>query len=145
MRISMIPSFLYNKYQLTTNRIIMKTLETLNNVERAKLLFELFPDAIPAFLDCAKVIASRILKDPDSLKEQWNGVLITAGFWIELAKDTSQRIDKYHARLQTSSRLFSEQLFDGYNALFSSHCLQQYAANETCTNKRFAQLVAVLF
>lgn len=123
----------------------MKQLEALNNVERAKLLFDLFPKVIPGFLECTKTIIDKILKDPNSLTKEWTPGFITAGFWISLAKDTAERMDCYNKKLPTSPRLIADQLFDGYNALFSSHCLQQYAASETCPDEKFAQMVAALF
>ena len=123
----------------------MKQLELLNNVERAKLLFDLFPNAMPGFLKCTKLIADEILKDPDGLSKQWAGGFITAGFWITLAKHTSQQIEKCNTKLHSSSSLIADQLFDGYNSMFCSHCLQQYVADEVCTDKKFAQMVGVLF
>lgn len=122
----------------------MKALDKLNNVERAKLLFELFPEEIPALIQCIKAIAETICNDPEKLKQNWNGQMLTADFWIELAKDTMQRIEKNGDVLLKSSRRFSDQLFDGYNALFSAHCLQQYSKQDEC-NGQFRNAVEMLF
>lgn len=123
----------------------MKPLEQLNNVERAKLLFELFPAAIPASIECIKAIANTICNDPEDLKQKWEGQFFTAAFWIQLATDTKKSIEKNGQQLKKNSRRFSDQLFDGYNALFTVHCLQQYITLEECSDKAFAKAVEMLF
>lgn len=122
----------------------MKQLEQLNNVERAKLLFELLPQQIPGFVHCMKAIAEIICNDPEKLKQQWDGQILTADFWIELAKDAKSRIEKNEKELLKNSRRFSDQLFDGYNALFAVHCLQEYCKQPEADNK-FNRAVELLF
>lgn len=47
----------------------MKPLINFNNAERAKLLFELFPDCIPGSIQYIKAIADTICNDPSDLKQ----------------------------------------------------------------------------
>ena len=123
----------------------MKSLEQLNNVERAKLFFELFPENIPGIICCIKSIAGTICNDPADMKQKWKHQIFTAGFWIGLTADIRKRIDKYLQRLAKSSRLFSDQLFDGYNALFSVHCLQQYIKAEENSGKPVIKAIEMFF
>ena len=122
----------------------MKPLNNLNNVERAKLLFELFPDEMPGLMECIKVIAGTIISNPDKLKRQWNGQILTADFWLQLSTDASKRIEKNKKKLLKNSRRFSDQLFDGYNALFAVHCLQEYGKTDEC-NVPFKHAIVMLF
>lgn len=123
----------------------MKKYDQLNNVEKGKLLFDLFPESIPEAIKFIQAIANIICNDPQELKNNWENSFFTVEFWHGLATDTKRRIEKNGNTLHTSGRRFADQLFDGYNALFTVHCLQQYAINEACTNKRFAQAIEMLF
>ncbi|HUN01237.1 MAG TPA: hypothetical protein PLS00_00160 [Niabella sp.] len=123
----------------------MKPLDKLNNVEKGKLLFDLFPANIPKAIDFILAIAKMICNDPDNLKQQWENQFLTVEFWLRLATDTQQRIEKNGKSLHRSGSRFADQLFDGYNALFTVHCLGEYSVNEACTDKRFAKAIEMLF
>lgn len=123
----------------------MKTYKQLNNVEKGKLLFDLFPENIPAAIKFIEAIANTICNDPAELRNNWENQFFSVEFWHGLATDTKRCIEENDNTLHKSGRRFADQLFDGYNALFTVHCLQQYAINEACTNKRFAQAIEMLF
>ncbi|MFT3948200.1 MAG: hypothetical protein QM763_14615 [Agriterribacter sp.] len=123
----------------------MKTLDHLNNVERAKLLFDLLPADIPAYIDFAKSLAKRIKENPDALRENWQMPLLNVEMWIRLAHAVHEAIETYGSKLSKSGRLFSDQLFDGYPALFSVHCLQQFVQYSELKEYRFKIAVELFF
>lgn len=123
----------------------MKRLEQLNNVERARILFELFPSEIPAFLEFQKAVTDNLVRDPDQLKEKWENQFFNFDFWMSLVKDVQQKLEKHSFNLSKKSRLFSDQLFDGYLALYSAHCLHQYAIHGKLENPRFVHAIEVFF
>src|SRR5689334_463979 len=99
----------------------MKPLRTMNNVEKAKLLFELFPDEMPQFISVMEEITQTVLKDPEALRDKWEGQILTVEFWVELANTAIQIKQKYRTRISKDSKLFADKLFNGYQALFSAH------------------------
>ena len=121
----------------------MKPLSQQNNVERARLLFELFPNEMPAFISFMKINVQKILKNDEHLRDNWKGQLITVEFWLELAKKANECINKYDDKLGQKSRLFADQLFDGYNALLGSHCLSQY--RQVASNQKFIKAIDIFF
>lgn len=123
----------------------MKTLHNLNNVERAKLLFDLLPADIPAFIDFTKSLAERVKENPDALREKWQTPLLSIEMWVRLAHAVYDAIEKYGSKLSRSGRLFSDQLFDGYIALFSVHCLQQFVQHTELKGRRFKTAVELFF
>ncbi len=46
-----------------------------------------------------------------------------------------QVLKRYNVTLHRSTRVFSDQLFDGYNAIFLTNCLIVYADGEECSPK----------
>lgn len=132
-------------YFKTLQFFIMQTLDHLNNVQRAKLLFELLPADIPAFVDFTKSLAQRVKENPDALREKWQTPLLNIEMWVRLARAVHEAIEKYGIKLSKSGRLFSDQLFDGYTALFSVHCLQQFVEHAELKEPRFKTAVALLF
>ena len=123
----------------------MKILDHLSNVERAKLLFDLLPADIPAYIDFTKSLAERVKENPDALRENWQMPLLNVEMWIRLAQAALDTIEKYGSKLSKSGRLFSDQLFDGYLALFSVHCLQQFVQYSELKEYRFKIAVELFF
>jgi hypothetical protein len=64
---------------------------------------------------------------------------------MQLAQDAEKRIDKYGQQLLKSSRLFSDQLFDGYTALWCADALLKYVESADCTSFKFKHLAMALF
>lgn len=123
----------------------MKPLNNLNNVERAKLLHELFPEDIPAVLEFVKSLSVTIEEEREMLNSKWDNQLFSFDFWLSLAKDAKKKIDQYGVKLHKSSRLFADQLFDGYTALYLAHCLIQLTSQQEHQNKKFTKAVDLLF
>ena len=123
----------------------MKPLDNLNNVEKAKLLHELFPEEIPAVLDFVKSLSVTIEEEREMLNSKWDNQLFSFAFWLSLAKDAEKKIDQYGVKLHTSSRLFADQLFNGYAALYLAHCLIQLTSQQEYPNKKFIKAVELLF
>ena len=123
----------------------MKPLEQLNNVERAKLLHGLFPSEIPAFLKYVTGMSMTIDEEQETLKTKWENQLFAFDFWLTLARQTDRKITQYGIKLEKSSGLFADQLFDGYSALYLSHCLCQYTKERKHPNQKFASAVELLF
>lgn len=122
----------------------MKPLEQLINVEKGKLLHELFPGEVPALLQYLKEMCSLINTDKDTIQAHWTNGLLTADFWFNLSSNVDLIIDKYGTKLEKSSRLFADQLFDGYTAIYTIECIVKYAGSKPA-NKKFMNAVAMLF
>jgi hypothetical protein len=123
----------------------MKPLTKLSNVERAKLLFELFPEEMPKFVDFIKDLTQAIIEDPSKLKSKAIEQIHTTEFWQELVNDTKGRLDKYGKRLAKRSKLFGDQLFEGYKSIYASYCLHQYITKTEGLNRKFRYAVLLLF
>lgn len=123
----------------------MKPLINLNSVERAKLLHDLFPDEIPAILEYVKSLSITIAEEREMLNSRWDNQLFSFAFWLSLAKDAENKIDRYGVKLHKSSRLFADQLFDGYAALYLAHCLIKLTYQQENQNKKFVKAVELLF
>ncbi|UPK68015.1 hypothetical protein [Chitinophaga filiformis] len=124
----------------------MKGLLGMTNIQRAKLLFDLFPDDTAAFVPYAAEMAEKIKKEREQLKGQGTDTALFPGtFWLELAEEISRRIRSSDGKLQKSSTQFSEQLFEGDRAFLTKHCLLQYSISDKVKNLRFRQGVDLLF
>lgn len=132
-------------YFKTLQFFTMQSLHNLNNVERAKLLFDLLPADIPAFIDFTKSLSERVKENPGALREKWQTPLLNVDMWVKLAYAVHDAIEKYGSKLSRSGRLFSDQLFDGYLALFSVHCLQQFVQHTELKEHRFKTAVELFF
>ncbi len=122
----------------------MKSLEQQTNLDKARLLHELFPDEVVAVLQYAKEMCTLINKGKDTIQADWKNGLLTADFWFTLSNNANRTIEKYGNKLAKSSRLFADQLFDGYAALFAVECIVKYASQRS-DNKKFIKAVETLF
>lgn len=99
----------------------------MNNVERARLLAGLFPQELPGILTDIRIRVDYLQEHRDDIRKSWDNGLLTFAFWQNLAQRVGQVLEKYQSRLLNSQRLFADQLFDGYNALFTVDCIVKYA------------------
>jgi hypothetical protein len=123
----------------------MKPLIKLSNVERAKLLFELFPEEMPKFISFMIELTRAIIEDPLKLKSKAIDQIHTTEFWQELVLNAKRRLDQYGDKVAKRSRLFSEQLFDGYDSIYAGYCLHQYIIKNEGLNRKFRNAVMLLF
>lgn len=79
------------------------------------------------------------------LNSKWDNQLFSFVFWLSLAKDAERKIDQYGKKLHKSSKLFADQLFDGYAALYLAHCLIQLISQREHQNKKLVKAVELLF
>lgn len=123
----------------------MKPLNELSNTERAMLLHQLFPEAIPAFLDFATGMSQTIREDEAGQRANWTMEIVSFDFWLTLADTAGKQINKYGRQLHNSSKVFAEQLFDGYLAMYMVHCLTVYTTVRQHPNRKFTLAVDLLF
>lgn len=123
----------------------MKPLENLINVEKARLLHELFPQKIPVLLEYTNNLCLTIQEDEQLTRSQWENGLLTVEAWLSFVEEVRSKIDKYGKRLHTQSRLFADQLFDGYTALYMVHCMTLYTATRKHSNRKFMLAIDLLF
>jgi hypothetical protein len=113
----------------------MKTIDQLFNVEKAKVMFDLFKNEIPAFLEYTQAIAGEVEADKEELIANWTNPFLSYHQWLNLSERVNSTIKKYGKNLAKSGNLFADQLFDGYLAIFSNHCLEQYSVNKAQSPK----------
>jgi len=123
----------------------MKPLENLIIVEKARLLHELFPQEIPALLEYTNNMCLTTQEDEQLTRNQWENGLLTVEAWLSFVEEVRSKIDKYGKRLHTQSRLFADQLFDGYTALYMVHCMTLYTTTRKHSNHKFVLAIDLLF
>lgn len=125
--------------------MIMKPLQQLNNVERAGLLFSLFPEEMPALVGFIDGMAAATLEDKQAFCNSWNNALFSADLWLEWVAQVKKAIDRYGTQLHVKKRLFTDQLFDGYLACFSAYCIEVYFTTIAQKNKRMEHCARMLY
>ncbi|MCQ6958402.1 hypothetical protein [Mucilaginibacter aquariorum] len=123
----------------------MQPLRALNNVQKARLLHALFLSEIPAFLTYTQQLCTCMRENPEEVRKVWVNQLFGVDFWFSLAEEANRKIKQYHKQLEKSSAVFSDQLFDGYGALFLNHCLTTYAEKGELSDPKFKTAVDLLF
>ncbi len=116
----------------------------MNNVERAYLLAGLFPEELPGIITDIRQRVAYLKDHENDIRKTWDNGMITIDFWYDLAKGVLQVMEKYESKLLESQRRFADQLFDGYNALFTIDCIVKYADTGN-GSLRFQLAVKMLF
>ena len=123
----------------------MKSLDRLNNIERARLLHQLFPEATPDLLDFIQGMCISIKEDEEMNRKAWGNGVLAFDFWLSLLNQVEAAIGQYDKKMHKSPRLFSDQLFDGYLAIYTVHCITIYVTTKQHPNPKFTLAVDLLF
>lgn len=122
----------------------MKTIDQLTNVDKARILFDLFKNEMPDFLDYTRSMGERISRDKEELIANWNNPFLSYHQWLNLSEQVLAAIKRYGKSLSKSGNVFAEQLFSGYSAIFTNHCLEQYGLHHA-KSPRFARAVQLFY
>ncbi|KKO89192.1 hypothetical protein AAW12_24010 [Sphingobacterium sp. Ag1] len=122
----------------------MKTLNQMNNLDRAYLIANLFPDELKNLTDFIKKEADFFQDNREQIFKNWSEKHITAELWYNLIAFFERRYEKNRTRLYRNKKTFRDQLFDGYDALFAIHCLIKYADEQNCSSE-LKQAIHLLF
>jgi hypothetical protein len=121
----------------------MKPLQNLNNVEKGKLLAGLFPNEMQGILDSLQQAHQYIADNEEAIRNGWDSTFFPFAFWYKVAGNVAEALRRNGKSLIKSSSLFADQLFDGYNALFTIDCIIKQAS--LSENIKYRQAVALLF
>jgi len=113
----------------------MKALEQMYNVEKGKLLADLLPTELPKITLFIAQQAQRFLKNEELFKSQWKATLVSSHLWFGLVRNVDNAIKKCGTKLHKNHRWFADQLFDGYDAIFTIHCLVEYSQTANCRHR----------
>jgi hypothetical protein len=122
----------------------MKTIDQLTNVDKAKIIFDLFKNEIPAFFEYTQAIADKVTNEQEVLKANWSNPFLSYHQWLTLSEQVNSIIKRHRKNLVKTGNLFSEQLFGGYLALFTNHCLEQYGTYKAQSSK-FKHAIALFY
>eukprot|EP01133_Synstelium_polycarpum_P017045 gene17045-20306_t len=110
----------------------------------AKLLFDLVPEHIPGFIDFIALTHNLLIEQREETEKNWDNGWLTFESWLSFAKATQGKIILYGDKLCKKGNLFADQLFEGYNSIWSRHCATQYAIQKDCPTD-FKNIVNLLF
>jgi hypothetical protein len=123
----------------------MQPLSALNNVQKARLLHASLMHEIPPFLVYTQQLSTYMRENPDEVRKVWVNQLFGVDFWFQLAEEADRKIKQYNRQLEKSSAVFSDQLFDGYGALYLNHCLITYTEQGKHNDPKFKTAVDLFF
>ncbi|MDB4925533.1 hypothetical protein [Mucilaginibacter sp.] len=123
----------------------MKALASLNNIEKAKLLHQLFPSEIPTLLEFVKDMCISFKERENVHRITWENGLFEFDYWLSLVNEAEKKIKQYGNRLHKSSNLFADQLFDGYLAIYVIDSLIVYTTIKEKTNRKIKVAIDLLF
>lgn len=105
----------------------MKALQEMNNIQRALLLAQLFPENLKELIEFTQKEIIQFREKQEILENAWpQGLLITAKYWFSLIAEVDRLIKRLNVQLHRSPRIFAEHLFFGHNSIFMIHCLVRF-------------------
>lgn len=121
----------------------MKALHELTNTGKARLLFELFPDEMPALLDHLAGVCADFRANYEEYKKNWDNGFMPFDYWFSLSEECTALLEKHGHTMRKNSNVFSDQLFYGYTALFVNDRIVKYASDSA--SEKFKQAVELLY
>lgn len=122
----------------------MKALIELTNTGKARLLFDLFPEELPLFLDHLNKVCIDFEERKETYLKFWDSGFVSFPFWLSLSNETLAILKRHKFNMAKSSRVFSDQLFFTNTYMFVNDRIVKYA-DHTTENKRFKIAVDMLY
>jgi len=122
----------------------MKALQILSNVDRAKLLVDLFPSHLKDLVDYIESKCKFLQDNSGTSRENWNDGIITHEFYKFYVDEIATLINRLGPTLRKNRTVFADQLFYHYRAIVTSHLILEYAV-ATSKDMPFNMAVALLF
>ncbi|WEK17851.1 MAG: hypothetical protein P0Y49_13690 [Candidatus Pedobacter colombiensis] len=113
----------------------MKTLEELTNTGKAKLLFDLFPEELPLFLEHLNNICIDLEERKEVLLKEWDNGFLSFHFWLALSNETLGILKRHKFNMMKSSTVFADQLFFSNTYMFVNDGIVKYAEHKNENNK----------
>lgn len=123
----------------------MKSLEEYNNIDKAELLFQLFPTEIPELVCFIEGMSISIMQDEDRKRKQPCIDLAAFTRMLLAAKEVHARIEKHEKELNLDRDLFARELCDETLASFTQYCIRLYVSVRQHPNLRFVHAVRMLY
>ncbi|AKK71294.1 hypothetical protein OK18_00360 [Chryseobacterium gallinarum] len=122
----------------------MKSLNELNNTERAYLMARLFPEELKSLTDFMQAEIQHFRERELPIRKAWSKECIaTADYWYLLIRNAEEILQKFNVQLYRNPRVFADQFFYSHNSVFAIHCLVQYVGSGKATY--FMRLAIDLF
>jgi hypothetical protein len=123
----------------------MKALHKMDNQDKGELLTRLFPEKINDLQNAVKTQCEYFKKHELSIREGWQrNPMFTADFWFQLVESANNNVKKYGKQVYGKPSKYGNLLYTWYNAIFTIHCLIEYADSEDCTPE-LKQAIHLLF
>ncbi|UUC44154.1 hypothetical protein [Flavobacterium cerinum] len=85
----------------------MKSLNLLNNVEKGKLLADLFPNELLKISEYIQAHYEMLSDNEDKIRKNWDTNIITVDMWYRLAEEVNRAI-KQNGKKLLKSRCFAD-------------------------------------
>ncbi len=113
----------------------MKALKEMDNIDRAFLFAKMFPDELRDITEFIKTVADEYSRNEDFVRSIWTGNPIDIDTWYELVANFRHRYTANGTRLYKNCQVFRDQLFDGYDSLFTVDALLNYTQQTKCSTE----------
>ncbi len=113
----------------------MKTLKEMDNIDKGYLFAKLFPDELQEITEFIKIVADDYSKNEEFVRSVWADKPIDVDTWYGLVGNFKHRFTANGTRLYKNCRVFTDQLFDGLDALFTIDALLNYTAQACCSDE----------
>lgn len=121
----------------------MKALNEHTNTMKGKLLFDLFPNEMPDLLDHLAQICNDFKLNKQDYADNWDNGFMPFDYWFSLSERCAELLKKNGYSMRKNSKIFSDQLFYGYTALFVNDRIVKYAARSG--SEKFKLAVSVIY
>ncbi|PZR23527.1 MAG: hypothetical protein DI538_28535 [Azospira oryzae] len=112
----------------------MKSLNELNNTERAYLIARLFPEELKPLTEFIQTEIAHFRGQEQPVRQAWaKDCIATADYWYNLIKNAEEIMQKFNVQLYRSPRVFADQFFYSHNSVFAIHCLVRYVGSGKAT------------
>ena len=129
------------------NKIDMKPLQFLNNIEKGRLLAGLFPERLPEILRAIQDGCTDLTRNELTLRPLWDNSLFRFDLWYRLAAGAAEAACCFSSSPPKGTQQLTEKIFSGHTALYTIDCIARHADTlpDVPENASYKAAVRMLF
>lgn len=113
--------------------------------QKMSMLYDLFPDHMPSFIEYVKNMAITIQESPEIQIRHWNNPFFNFSTWLTIIQTVQTNLIRFDKARDKDGIQFTKLFYSDHQFYFMDYCIMSYTTYSQPSNLKFKQAVQLFF